>query len=478
MPTHAQGRKFDPLTVMRCFNCDDPNHTIKKCPKPIDITKAARKKIEYYSRKTGNSRNAHIVLFQLCNQLDEMLDSPNDANHTCLEDEASPELNEEDLFEALLMCLDKPDDSLNEEAETLFIELPAIINLAWEEANTFHGACFDIRATKSVVGRKQAEEYYKFMGIPLIVKRVEINVPLLVGLDLMDKYKLYIDNVSNMLVCKAPQWSHPVTRKFGHVYYEWTYETMYSEKELRRIHRHFYHPHPERLYSLVHRAGDSNATPETMEMLKNLTASCDVCQRLSETPGRFRVSLPQEAIIFNRTVLLDLMYLDSKTVLHIICRDTMFSSAVFLTNGESTQDIWNAYVRFWVNPYVGYSKVMHTDQRPQFTSEKWKSPLKLAGITQKLSRVESHCALGAGERYYEFLRQVYRKVRAEQSQIPIEDCLSLSISAMNNTAGPNGLTPHYCCLEFYPISSGYSDLPHHRDRMRAMKSARDEWQEL
>eukprot|EP00171_Calliarthron_tuberculosum_P002994 IDg2994t1 len=150
--------------------------------------------------------------------------------------------------------------------------------------NTFHGACFDIGAAKYVVGRKQAEKYYKYMGILLIMKRgsqkifkfgehvissisqsifripyannrsiceeldiIDINIPLLMGLDLMGKYKLYIDNVSNMLICQTPRWYHPVTRKFGHIYYEWTHETMYSERELRKMRRHFYHQHPERL---------------------------------------------------------------------------------------------------------------------------------------------------------------------------------------------------------------------------------------
>lgn len=54
--------KFDPLVVMGCFNCDDPNHMISKCPKKIDVTRAAKRKMEYYDKKTGNKRNAHVVL--------------------------------------------------------------------------------------------------------------------------------------------------------------------------------------------------------------------------------------------------------------------------------------------------------------------------------------------------------------------------------------------------------------------------------
>eukprot|EP00171_Calliarthron_tuberculosum_P018035 IDg18035t1 len=465
---------------MGCFNCDDPDHTINKCSKPINSTRAAKNKIEYYTKKTGNSRNAHIVLYQLCNQLDEAAEALNMSSDGPNTDIQLPEVTDNELFEALVLCLDKGVEENCEDIpfETFFIGTLTSINFTSEVENGFLGACLDIGATKSVVGRKQAEEYYKFLGIPLVIKKstsnlfkfgehrvrsigvslfripyandrtileeldvVDINVPLLIGLDLMDKHKIFVDNVDNKLVCKDLQWCHQVKRKLGHLFYEWTYDTMYSETELKRIHRHFYHPKPERLYSLIKRAGDREATPETMKKLENLTESCDVCQRLSEQPGRFRVSLPNEEIVFNRVVLIDLMYLDSKSVLHIICKDTLFSAAIFLSDGESAQNIWDAYMRYWVNPYVGFSKAIHTDQGPQFTSDKWKSLLLYAGIEQKLSGVESHSALGAGERYHEFLRQVYRKVKAEHSRISADDCLSLAVSAMNNTAGKNGLTP-------------------------------------
>ncbi len=40
-------------------------------------------------------------------------------------------------------------------------------------------------------------------------------------------------------------------------------------------------------------------------------ATCDTCQRLAKEPTRFRVSLPED-IVFNRTVLVDLMWLESE----------------------------------------------------------------------------------------------------------------------------------------------------------------------
>ena len=57
------------------------------------------------------------------------------------------------------------------------------------------------------------------------------------------------------------------------------------------------------------------------------------------------------------------------------------------------------------------------------------------------SDVESHKALGVGERYHSFLRQIYRKVSVQFPTISKEYALSLSVKSMNETAGQNGLRP-------------------------------------
>lgn len=93
-----------------------------------------------------------------------------------------------------------------------------------------------------------------------------------------------------------------------------------------------------------------------------MSSSCELCQRLAKEPSRFRVALPSDDIVFNRTVLLDIMYLDGKPLLHGKDKNTRFCAAEFLSSGGFTEDVWRASVRCWVIPYVGYSDSMHTDQ--------------------------------------------------------------------------------------------------------------------
>lgn len=133
-------------------------------------------------------------------------------------------------------------------------------------------------------------------------------------------------------------------------------------------------------------------------------------------------------------LLMDLMSLNSKTVLHIVCKDTLLGPAVFV-NIDSTGNVWSTFFHYLINLYVDHSTTTHAEFVPQFHSEKWNHLPKSCDVKRHTSGAESHNALGVRERYHEYLRQVYRKVRAEHKGLDLYGALSLSIRAINCTAG-------------------------------------------
>lgn len=375
----------------------------------------------------------------------------------------------------------------------------------------FLGACLDTGAARSVVGRSQAMAYARMARIPpalataravkfllggvitpsvgtldirvpiaptlyatLRVDVVDVDIPLLMGLDALDALALYVNTVENKLKCDRRGIATPLLRKHGHVWLEWADGVHYSTGELERLHRHFNHPQPGRLSALLRQAADPKAVPGTHEQLERLTESCDVCQRLAKAPGRFRVALPPGDVVFNRTILIDLMYLDGRSLMHVVDRDTLYSAASFC-RGETTEDLWRQFLMTWAHPYVGHPQVMHTDQAPQFKSPAWRALTETAGTTLVLSGIESHNALGAGERYHCFLRLVYRKVRLAHPGLSPEISLSMATAAMNQTAGPQGLVPTLLVFGVIPrMPVAPLPLPSQRDRTQAMVTARNE----
>jgi len=207
-----------------------------------------------------------------------------------------------------------------------------------------------------------------------------------------------------------------------------------------RIRRHFFHASPEQLYAVMRRAKNEDAVPET-QRLQDVAAACDVCQRLAKEPGRFRAALLERDVIFNRVVLIYLMFLKGRAVLHIFDKDTLFSAATFLRDGQSTAAVWDAYKSVWVTKYAGHSNHIHVDAGTQLQSAEWKALLHAAGVQVYDSGVESHNSLGAGERYHAYLHNLHNRVSADRPGISPDMALALAVFVVNQTAGPGGLSP-------------------------------------
>ena len=394
---------------------------------------------------------------------------------------------------------------------------PVNIFLAVDEANlsllsrsdTFHGACLNTGAQKTVIGKQQAEAYvlahgdrrpmgpprpnvFRFGGgrhpsvatltvrmpitqdffLILTIDVVELSVPLLLGLEKMDQHRLYFYNTTNKLVCVNEGVILPVVRKLGHAYYQWGPEVLYTYPELQKIHKHFFHAKPERLYNVMKRAEVANVVPETLKQLQDVASACDVCQRLAREPSRFRVALPEEDTCFNRLVYVDLMFVEQQAVLHAVDSDTLFSAATIL-NGQSAAEVWEAFMLVWVTPLVGYPEELHVDAGSQLRSASFLALLSSSGVKMRPSGVESHNALGAGERYHAYLRQLFKRVRADHPKIPVQLALSMAVWAMNQTAGPRGLSPILLVFGIHPrMPVSPADLPNHRERCKALVEAR------
>ena len=54
---------------------------------------------------------------------------------------------------------------------------------------------------------------------------------------------------------------------------------------------------------------------------------------------------------------------------------------------------------------------------------------------------EAYNALSVGERYHAPLRRIYLKIRLQYPTLEKDVALTIALMGLNNTAGPEGLTP-------------------------------------
>lgn len=379
----------------------------------------------------------------------------------------------------------------------------------------FEGACLDTGAVRCVIGKGQAKAYcrdanmkyiltyskLKFRfgdgGYPslgkLIVRipipngsYIQINVdvvaapiPLLLGLDVMDREGVIANNVRNQLQNPGQEWYLPIIRKYGHMYITWDKnEVLFTRPELIKLHRHFKHPDSQKLWNLIQRAKPDQVDTGTRNLLEEITKACETCQVFSASPERFRVSLPPTEIAFNREVAIDLMWLEGKAILHVVDVETRFNSAMFL-KAHTVEAVWEAFVACWATLYIGFPETIRVDQGSAFTSVRWTRRCDSVGTNLKYSGVESHNSLGAGEQYHAPLRRIYLKIRTDHPKIAKETTLRLAIKAMNDTMGPNGSVPSllvFGCLPRFP--SVNSKVPEQVERMDALQAARREMETI
>lgn len=372
----------------------------------------------------------------------------------------------------------------------------------------FEGACLDGGALRSVMGYRQPVAYCRMFNrpvrlypsnmtflfgdgscdntgiitirlplplgsfLPLSVDVVHADIPLLVGLDILDRECRVPDNVDNFEISRRDNCRILITRKHGHMFIVWDAAAVrFSKAELQKLHIHFFHPNVQKLYNLLKRARPDDVGADTKTALEEIAASCHNCQSHRSNPYRFPVSILEEEIKFNHEVAVDLMWLKGNPILHIVDTQTRFQNAILL-KGESARDVWDAFIEAWASVYIGYPNRIRSDRGSVFTSKFWADVTSLHDIVVQLSGVESHNSTDVGERYHEPLRQNFDRIITELPSIDSEVALRLSVKAINDTAGPDGLVPSLLVFGSVPSFSAMNmDIPIQRERMAALATA-------
>lgn len=149
---------------------------------------------------------------------------------------------------------------------------------------------------------------------------------------------------------------------------------------------------------LVHRKQMSRQT-----VLESIIARCEACFRFAQPPVRFRGAL----LTADKTLFVELsayvMFLDGKSVLHVVGTAIRFSTAPFLysngsKHGQSVDQNWLVFITTFCPVYIGYPCQVWTDQSSVIASGWWRHLTDWNGFQLHLSGVKAHSALGIQER--------------------------------------------------------------------------------
>jgi hypothetical protein len=286
---------------------------------------------------------------------------------------------------------------------------------------------------------------------------IEASTPFLLSLRDLDRLNIYFDNTRDVLVGPTPNQTTPIIRRFGHPFLVWgdVYSThlldsfnynpcFLTETELRRLHRRFGHPSTDRFQRVLERAGH-DADSATIDHIRKY---CHHCQTHGKSPGRFKFTL-RDDVDFNHTIIVDIMYIDNKPVLHAVDEATRFNAARWLPN-ISAKTTWDTLRMMWIDMYLGPPDFIATDAGTNFNSKEFSQLAASLGTCIKVVPVEAHWSIGIVERYHGVLRRIYFIIREELPGLSNTMILQMSVKAVNDTAGPDGLVPTLLVFGAYP----------------------------
>lgn len=190
---------------------------------------------------------------------------------------------------------------------------------------------------------------------------VEENLPLLFGLDFMKQLDVHIDIPK--IIMTTEDWFLPLEYKYGHLVVQMIHNIQFTKAELKKLHRHFWYPSVGKLFNSLKRTHPCDTDESVRKLLEEIRDKCETCAQIAPRQLLFQVgSIHEDEIIFTREVSIDLFEVDGSSVLHVIDVGTRFIAAVFLSEGESAEQVWDAFLKFCVLIYAVMPDIMSCDQ--------------------------------------------------------------------------------------------------------------------
>ena len=133
----------------------------------------------------------------------------------------------------------------------------------------------------------------------------------------------------------------------GRFYIKWNITSVsYTKLELKKLHKQFGHPANKALVRLLDKANPASVNEEVKESLKEIVRKCKPCQTFTPRSTQYRVALPMHEIVFNHEIEVDVMWVDSEPILHLITRVTRYSVCKYITCSQTAENLWNMILEF------------------------------------------------------------------------------------------------------------------------------------
>ncbi len=200
----------------------------------------------------------------------------------------------------------------------------------------------------------------------------------------------------------------------------------------------------KKLYDLLKRVNQE----VKKSALKKLIKFCTFCQKYSKSLERFKFTL-RDDVNFNYSVIVNVMYIENTSILHVINEITRLQVARWLQN-ISVKHIWDMLRLCWIDVYLNSSDYILYDVDKNFVSREFRQFVISITIIIKSVSIEVHGLIDIVEKYHAELRQAYQMI-FENIKIDIdkEMILQMIVKTVNDTADSDELMSTLLVFDAY-----------------------------
>ncbi len=164
-----------------------------------------------------------------------------------------------------------------------------------------------------------------------------------------------------------------------------------------------------------------------------MTKFCTFCQKYAKFSERFKFILKDD-VNFNYSIIVNVMYIENNSILHVLDEATRFQIAKWLQN-ISAQHIWDMLCLCWINVYLSSSNHILHDADKNFVDRKFRQFVISMTIIIKFVSIEAYWLINKVKRYHAELRRAYQMI-FENLDIDINKkiMLQMIVKTINDTA--------------------------------------------
>jgi hypothetical protein len=129
-----------------------------------------------------------------------------------------------------------------------------------------------------------------------------------------------------------------------------------------------------------------------------------------------------------------------KPILHVVDEATSFQSARWLPS-MSAESLWRAQRMSWIYVYLGPPDVIAHDAGNNFMGAAFLAKADMMHIPNKSIPVESSNSKTIVDRYHSPIRRAFNIIRKEAPDLDPDAALQMTVKAINDSVGPDGLLP-------------------------------------